>query len=980
MCLNLRQPAMIAALLLSSIAPVARAAADVPPAATAPTAPTVRAPAPPATAAAPPARPAEAPAQVPAFGFANVRQLAQQRAAHEYHPVSDALPASIANLSYDQYRDIRFRPASALWRGEALFEVQFFHRGYSNKEHINIFEVGPAGVTPVAYDPRFFTFGRLLKIPRAPASLGYAGFRVHYPLQTPHYKDELVAFLGASYFRVLARNQYYGASARGLAIDTAEPGGEEFPTFTDFWLVRPQPNDRTLTVYALLDSKSVAGAYQFEIRPGETTQVEVHCELFARRAIAKLGVAPLTSMFLYGVAEGGRRFDDYRPQVHDSDGLMAETGHGQWLWRPLGNPRELRVNRFVDESPHGFGLVQRDRAFADYQDVESHYESRPSYWVQPLGAGARAASSWWRSRATRRFTTTSSPTGCRRRASPPGKPLTFAYLLSAFGESHSWPPGRTGGRDPQRHPGDGRQPWSFRSRGAPHADRFRRRRPRWPACRPTAQGTAERRQRRGPRADRRAPAGHRRLAGDLRRGAEARSDRSICTVSLRSTERCSRKPGSTNGRADRAVAHGASGPLARARAPHAVFRSHAADGARRERTDARRAAGQRAHRHRASRPAAVLRAVHLDRRRAVDRDRRLCRAARRARSRRHRRARGCRARAARRAPRSSCRSTTRIRGAWRRGWKRSGPRSPRSPSRPPSTCSSSPTPATPTSLPPRRRCGSAFVSAHDAAGRVFYRRRLDRSGRKAGNIADFVRRWGAQLRVHAGAGCRQRHERHGAGDARAADGGAPRDRHPAVTAAAGRARDAVCAPRSSSARACRVRCSRADWPSGSSARATTGATTPSSACAPFARALRAAAAVRAAAARRGDPQPRLRRGRVHAPRRLRGAPGAGAGGQLGGGAGERHRLRRARPALDAGQSAAHAPAGLPRAAPAEPHSYADGHRLLREFAHVAGAAAHQFAAERDRGGPPGAVLPARDCAPCRTGRSFAAAKSPRCWS
>ena len=467
MCLNLRQPAMIAALLLSSIAPVARAAADVPPAATTPTAPatptaptvrapaptatpaappaatapTVRAPAPPATAAAPPARPAEAPAQVPAFGFANVRQLAQQRAAHEYHPVSDALPASIANLSYDQYRDIRFRPASALWRGEALFEVQFFHRGYSNKEHINIFEVGPAGVTPVAYDPRFFTFGRLLKIPRAPASLGYAGFRVHYPLQTPHYKDELVAFLGASYFRVLARNESYGASARGLAIDTAEPGSEEFPTFTDFWLVRPQPNDRTLTVYALLDSKSVAGAYQFEIRPGETTQVEVHCELFARRAIAKLGVAPLTSMFLYSVAEGGRRFDDYRPQIHDSDGLMAETGHGQWLWRPLGNPRELRVNRFVDESPHGFGLVQRDRAFADYQDVESHYESRPGYWVQPLGSWGKGGVELVEIPSDEEIHDNIVAYWVPAVSVAPGKPLTFAYLLSAFGESHSWPPG-----------------------------------------------------------------------------------------------------------------------------------------------------------------------------------------------------------------------------------------------------------------------------------------------------------------------------------------------------------------------------------------------------------------------------------------------------------------------------------------------------------------------------------------------------------
>ena len=455
---NVRQPAMIAALLLSSIAPVARVAADVPTTATtppttpapttptapstpsAPSAPTVRPPAPAATGAAPLARPAEAPAQVPAFGFANVRQLAQQRAAHEYHPVSDALPASIANLSYDQYRDIRFRPGSALWHGEALFEVQFFHRGYSNKEHINIFEVGPAGETPVAYDPRFFTFGRLLKIPRAPASLGYAGFRVHYPLQTPRYKDELVAFLGASYFRVLGRNQSYGASARGLAIDTAEPGSEEFPTFTDFWLVRPQPNDRTLTVYALLDSRSVAGAYQFEIRPGDITQVEVHCELFARRAIAKLGVAPLTSMFLTSI-DGGRRFDDYRPQVHDSDGLMAETGHGQWLWRPLGNPRELRVNRFVDEGPHGFGLVQRDRSFADYQDVESHYESRPGYWVQPLGSWGKGGVELVEIPSDEEIHDNIVAYWVPAVSVAPGKPLTFAYLLSAFGESSRWPPG-----------------------------------------------------------------------------------------------------------------------------------------------------------------------------------------------------------------------------------------------------------------------------------------------------------------------------------------------------------------------------------------------------------------------------------------------------------------------------------------------------------------------------------------------------------
>jgi glucans biosynthesis protein len=250
-----------------------------------------------------------------------------------------------------------------------LFEIQFFHRGYLTRQRVNIFEVAAATVSPIEYNPRLYTFGRMAKPPKLAASLGFAGFRVHYPLQTPAYRDELLVFLGASYFRVLGRNQHYGASARGLAIDTGAPSGEEFPTFTDFWLVRPQPTERTLTIYALLDSKSVAGAYQFEIRPGAVTQVEVHGELYPRRAIAKLGVAPLTSMFFFGEDASGRRFDDFRPQVHDSDGLLAETGQGQWIWRPLANPRELRVNRFMDENPRGFGLIQRERDFARYADV-----------------------------------------------------------------------------------------------------------------------------------------------------------------------------------------------------------------------------------------------------------------------------------------------------------------------------------------------------------------------------------------------------------------------------------------------------------------------------------------------------------------------------------------------------------------------------------------------------------------------------------
>jgi len=431
---SLRKPAVIAVLLLASVM-LSMNTADQgtprnPPAAASEHKSVII---PPLPQTAPPAEPGP-------FGYENVQQLARARAAKEYRPGTQNLPTSLANLTYDQYRDIRFRPASALWRGQSLFEVQFFHRGYRVRQRVNVYEVTPAGAALVEYSPRLFTFGRL-KPPKLSTEVGFAGFRVHYPLQTPGYKDELLVFLGASYFRVLGRNQHYGASARGLAIDTAEQSGEEFPTFTDFWLVRPQPNDRSLTIYALLDSKSVTGAYQFEVRPGEVTQVEVHCDLYPRRNIAKLGVAPLTSMYLYGEDGTGRRFDDFRPQVHDSDGLMSETGHGQWIWRPLANPRDLRVNRFVDENPRGFGLVQRDRNFADYEDVESQYQSRPSYWVQPLGNWGKGGVELVEIPSDEEIHDNMVAYWVPEQPVVAGKPLSYGYLLSAFAENPRWPPG-----------------------------------------------------------------------------------------------------------------------------------------------------------------------------------------------------------------------------------------------------------------------------------------------------------------------------------------------------------------------------------------------------------------------------------------------------------------------------------------------------------------------------------------------------------
>lgn len=377
------------------------------------------------------------------FGFANVEELARQRSQQTYEAGSAKLPTAIAHLSYDQYQSIRFRRADALWRNQSLYEVQFFHRGFNFDRRVAISEVVDGSARPVPYNPAWFDFGKVVRQPgKLPRDLGYAGFRIHYPLHTPGYKDEVIVFLGASFFRVLGRNQEYGLTARGLAINTASKGGEEFPWFTDFWLVRPtDPEQRTLTLYALLDSESITGAYQFTVRPGGITQVEVTNTLYPRRNIQKLGIAPLTSMFLFGVDPSGHRFDDYRPQVHDSDGFMAQTGTGEWLWRPLSNPHELRINRFMDQQPRGIGLIQRDRDFSHYQDPVANFQRRPSYWIQPLGDWGKGGAELVEIPTDEAIHDNIALYWVPDQPVTAGKELHFSYLLSAHSDSPAWPPG-----------------------------------------------------------------------------------------------------------------------------------------------------------------------------------------------------------------------------------------------------------------------------------------------------------------------------------------------------------------------------------------------------------------------------------------------------------------------------------------------------------------------------------------------------------
>lgn len=321
-----------------------------------------------------------------AFNFDDVAQRARQLAASAFKPTEIKLPPEIENLGYDQFRDIRFKPSRMLWRASRLpFEVAFFHQGLFFKQPVKINEVDAEGVREIAFDPDLFDYGANKIDPRRTRGLGFSGFRVHYAVNTPKYKDEVLVFLGASYFRALGKGQRYGLSSRGLAVDTGLASGEEFPRFVEFWIERPAAAATELTIFALLDSRRMSGAYRFVVKPGVETVTEVKARLFPRENVTKLGLAPLTSMFFFGENQRSDN-EDYRPEVHDSDGLSIASGTGEWIWRPLVNPRRLLVSSFALTNPSGFGLMQRDRAFERYEDLEARYDLRPSGWIEPKGS------------------------------------------------------------------------------------------------------------------------------------------------------------------------------------------------------------------------------------------------------------------------------------------------------------------------------------------------------------------------------------------------------------------------------------------------------------------------------------------------------------------------------------------------------------------------------------------------------------------
>lgn len=322
-------------------------------------------------------------AQAAPFSFDEVRRQAKRLAAEPYKAPLAPPSSDLLRISYEQYMRIRFRNDAILWRHvPGMFRAEFFPAGFIYQAPVAIHIVTEEGVTQLAPTPDMFDFSDAnLKEP--PGAVAFAGLRLTYPLHEAKF-DEIIAFLGASYFRPIGREQTYGASARGLAIDTGLQRQEEFPMFRTFWLVTPARDARHITLYALLDSPGATGAFTFVVRPGRRTAVDVTAALYARHDISLLGLAPLTSMFFAG--KTGRRHDaDFRPEIHDSDGLLLSTGSGERVWRPLCNPTALAISSFQDRNPRGFGLMQRERAFNEYKDLEARYHARPSLWVEPQG-------------------------------------------------------------------------------------------------------------------------------------------------------------------------------------------------------------------------------------------------------------------------------------------------------------------------------------------------------------------------------------------------------------------------------------------------------------------------------------------------------------------------------------------------------------------------------------------------------------------
>ncbi len=325
-----------------------------------------------------------------AFSLDDVTNRARTLVEKPYQKPASNLPPVFSSMQFGDYIKIQPRRDQFAWNDvDTPFKLGFYHQGMHFNVPVKINEVVGDQVREMKYQPERFDFGGLNFDRESTSKLGYAGFRVMYPINKENQLDEIMSVLGASYFRVIGKDQIYGLSGRGLAIDTGLSKPEEFPDFREFWIERPKPEDRHVVIYALMDSPRATGAYRFVLRPGADAVLDVQSRVFMRDTVTRFGIAPLTSMFLYGPSQRTHHHN-FRPALHDSNGLAIRTGQGEWLWRPLNNPPfNVALSSFQVDNPRGFGLLQRGHEFWRYEDLKDRYDLRPSAWIEPQGDWGR---------------------------------------------------------------------------------------------------------------------------------------------------------------------------------------------------------------------------------------------------------------------------------------------------------------------------------------------------------------------------------------------------------------------------------------------------------------------------------------------------------------------------------------------------------------------------------------------------------------
>jgi glucans biosynthesis protein len=376
------------------------------------------------------------------WDFEKLRTLAAERAKTPYRDSAAPLPPTLDKLCYDDMRCIEFNGDKAVWRGENLpFRLMMYHLGGPlNRQGVTLHTVEAGVERPLPFRADYFLYHQIaVKTGEMTSALGFAGFRVLNELNQPGKFDELISFLGVSYFRALGKGHIYGTSARGLAVNSCCEEKEEFPRLVEFWISRPEAASSNLVIDALLDSISVCGAYRFTVAPGEDTVVDVRCALFARHRLTRYGLGSLTSMYWFGENTVNHQ-GEFRPEVHDTDGLLVARGDGSWLWRPLRNPQSLQEEHVLARHPRGFGLLQRDRRFTSYEDIEAQYHKRPSVWVEPGGDWGQGYVMLAELPAWNEYGDNIVAYWQPNFPLEPGVPREFAWRLHWYTENPAWPP------------------------------------------------------------------------------------------------------------------------------------------------------------------------------------------------------------------------------------------------------------------------------------------------------------------------------------------------------------------------------------------------------------------------------------------------------------------------------------------------------------------------------------------------------------